>query len=261
MRAIILAAGRGSRLSPVTGTAPKCLVRVGDLTLLERQILTLRACGISSITVVAGWQAPSVAAVCHATADVVENTRFAETNSLYSLWLARPLLREGFVVLNGDVLFHPQMLADLLSARCENALLVSSPEPGEALGEEEMKVQVRAGRVVALSKQLSPLESDGENVGIAKFSPTGARQLVGCLDTIVTSGSVMDWLPRAFQEFATRHPLCAIGTRGYPWIEIDYPDDYRRAVSDVLPLIDAPVPPAASDAVPLADWRPRSGHV
>ena len=57
----------------------------------------------------------------------VENPAFAATNSLYSLWLARAVLTEGFVVINCDVLFHPAHAGDLLTARHENALLVSYP--------------------------------------------------------------------------------------------------------------------------------------
>jgi hypothetical protein len=76
MRAIIFGAGRGSRLAGAGGAGPKCLLRMGDRTLLE-------------------WQ--------------------AETNSLSSLWLARPLLLDGFVVLNGDVLAHPQLIEDLVT--------------------------------------------------------------------------------------------------------------------------------------------------
>ena len=80
---------------------------------------------------------------------------FSETNSLYSLWLARPVLEQGFVVMNCDVLFHPAMLVDLLTARHENALLVAYPEHDDPeMGDEEMKVRVRRGRVVDIDKNL-----------------------------------------------------------------------------------------------------------
>src|SRR5678815_1337747 len=100
MRAIILAAGKGSRLTGAGGESPKCLVKAGGLTLIERQIRTLEAAGIDEVTVVVGCGAERVRRACGHRVTYVENARYAQTNSLYSLWMARPLLNEGFVVLN-----------------------------------------------------------------------------------------------------------------------------------------------------------------
>ena len=238
MKGVILAAGKGSRLNGTAGDKPKCLVEAGGLTLIERQIRTLRAAGLDQIVVVAGCEAARVRAACGPAVTYVENSRFAETNSLYSLWTARALLYEGFVVLNCDVLFHPALLDDLLATQHDAALLIAYREPGQpALGDEEMKVRVRAGRVLEMSKTMDPALADGENLGIVKFGPDSAPRLIGILDRIVTSGSLRDWAPRAFSEFAQEQPLYALGTRGYPWIEIDFPEDYQRAVRDVLPAI------------------------
>ena len=170
----------------------------------------------------------------------VENHQYAQTNSMYSLWMARPLLYEGFVVLNCDVVFPVVLLEDLLTARHSNALLLAYREADQpAFGDEEMKVKVRCGRVTDMSKTMNPDEADGENLGIVKFDAAGAAALVDIMDRLVDAGGVRDWAPRAFAEFAKTHPLHAIGTRGLPWIEIDFPEDYRRAVREVLPLIDA----------------------
>ncbi len=85
---------------------------------------------------------------------------------------------------------------------------------------------------------MDPEEADGENLGIVKFGATGARLLIEEMSTLVEAGEVKAWVPRAFKEFAQRRPLHAIGTRGLPWIEIDFPEDYRRAVEEVLPQIE-----------------------
>jgi choline kinase len=240
MRGIILAAGKGSRLNGTAGESPKCLVEAGGVTLVERQIRALRGAGVEDITVVVGCQADRVRRACGHRITYVENVRYAQTNSMYSLWMARPLLYEGFVVLNCDVLFHPVLLNDLLSARHENALLLAYREANQpAFGDEEMKVKVRCGRVVDMSKSMDPAEADGENLGIVKFGPEGAAALVEIMDRLIGDGGLRDWAPRAFAEFARTHALHAIGTRGYPWIEIDFPEDYQRAVRDVLPEIEA----------------------
>jgi choline kinase len=239
MRGIILAAGKGSRLNGTAGDLPKCLVRVGDTTLIERQIRALRRAGITDIAVVAGCRADDVRRLCGHDITYVENTRYAQTNSMYSLWLARPLLFEGFVVLNCDVLFHQTLLHDLLTARHEDALLLAYHGAGEPpFGEEEMKVKVRCGRVSDISKQMAPAEADGENLGVVKFGPEGASLLIDIMDRLIATGSLRDWAPRAFREFAQMRPLHAIGTRGYPWIEIDFPEDYQRAVREILPQLE-----------------------
>jgi choline kinase len=239
MRGIILAAGKGSRLNGTAGDKPKCLVEVGGLTLIERQLQWLEHAGIDDIVIVVGCAADRVQAHCGRGVTYIENPRFAETNSLYSLWLARALLYEGFVVLNCDVLFHPVLLTDLLTSRYQDALLIAYRDAHQSpFGDEEMKVKVRGGRVVDMSKTMEPSEADGENLGIVKFSPAGATLLVDIMDRLVAAGDLRAWAPRAFSEFARMRPLHAVGTRGLPWIEIDFPEDYRVAVQEVLPAIE-----------------------
>lgn len=238
MRAVILAAGAGTRLNGSTVIRPKCLAPFDRVPLIELQLRALRWCGIDDVTVVVGFEGDRVRRTCGPGITFVENSKFDATNSLYSLWLARPLLREGFVVLNCDVLFHPLMLADLLTARHDNALLVSYCEPNTpAFGEEEMKVAVRRGRVIDIRKDLPAEDTDGENVGIVKFSASGALRLISILDRVVAGGGVRHWAPRAFAEFAREEALYAVGTRGFPWTEIDTPEDYRRACRSVFPAI------------------------
>jgi choline kinase len=238
MTAVILAAGRGGRLRRVAGDRPKCLTRLGGATLLERQLQTLRAVGIADAAVVAGFRAGDVARACGQGVQVVHNPRYASTNSLYSLWLARDLIAGGCVVMNADVLFHPQLLIDLLTARYEDALLMCARGHGREYSDEEMKIHTRRGVVVAIDKSLADADADGENVGVAKFSRDGAALLVRELDRIVGADAVREWLPRAFDAFCRHRPLHVVETRGYPWIEIDFPEDYWRAQSEILPAID-----------------------
>lgn len=239
MKAIILAAGKGTRLNGVD-LKPKCLFEVGGETLLSRQIAALRELHVNDIVIVLGFEAERIRRLYEHTASFVINTRFEETSSMYSLWLAREHLVDGFVVLNCDVLFHPQLLERLLASPYDDALLVDLVDKNNNhLGDEEMKVKISDGRVIDIRKDLDPAEADGENVGIVKFSASGARRLVGEMDALISRGQLKDWAPRAFREFATRFPLYAISTADYPWIEIDFPEDYRRAKEEVFPQINA----------------------
>lgn len=246
MKGIILAAGKGTRLNGVE-LKPKCLFEVGGRTLLQRQASALSEAGINEIVLVLGFEAERVQrhykSIRGPNVSFVSNTRFGETSSLYSLWLAKEHLTDGFVVLNCDVLFHPELLTRLLKSPFADALLVDFVDKqNNQLGDEEMKVKVSDGRVTDINKHMNPAEADGENVGVVKFSREGAGRLIAEMDRLISSGECdRDWAPRAFREFALRHPLHAIGTDDYPWIEIDFPEDYRRAQDEVFPKIRAMV--------------------
>jgi choline kinase len=194
---------------------------------------------VDPITLVLGYRSETIEEVCGRDVEIVFNPNYGTTNSLYSLWLARNLLSEGFVVLNSDVLFHPHLLTRLLSSSHEDALLMSAREPGTRYSDEEMKVHVRDGCVAAIDKALPDADSDGENVGIVKFGAEGAALVLAEADALIAQGAVRDWLPRAFAAFCRKRPLHVIETAGLPWIEIDCPADYARACTDVLPAIHA----------------------
>jgi choline kinase len=242
MRGIILTAGRGDRLRPVTGDRPKCLATVGGCTILERQLRALRACGVSRIAVITGYRSEDVRRMSGPATEFVHNPRYAVTNSLYSLWLARDLLGDGFVVLNCDVVFHRQLLADLLTARYEDALLMAFRGRDELYSDEEMKLRVRNGRVIEISKTLPEGDADGESIGIAKFGPAGAALLVEEMDRLIAAGAIKDWAPAAFAAFCRRRPLHVVDHRGLPWIEIDSPNDYWRACTHIAPMLDDAAP-------------------
>jgi choline kinase len=243
MNAIILAAGKGTRLNGVE-LKPKCLFEVGGRTLLDRQLSALADPQIEKIVMVLGFEAERIQRHCPPNVSFVINSRFGDTSSLYSLWLAREYLSDGFVVLNCDVLFHPELLQRLLAAPFDAALLIDFVgKENNQLGDEEMKVKVSEGLITDIRKDMHPTQADGENVGMAMFKREAARRLVAEMDQLISSGDCdRDWAPRAFREYALRHSLHAISTNNYPWIEIDFPEDYRRAQEEILPRIEAMAP-------------------
>jgi choline kinase len=233
---VILAAGKGARLNGGHDT-PKCLVSLAGETLLARNVRLLHQAGIGDVVVVVGCAADAVRRSCPQ-ANFVHNPIYGRTNSLYSLWLARTHLTGGMVVMNCDVLIDPQLLSDLLTAKYDDALLVDHGDEHTTYGDEEMKVRVRRGRVIDISKSMACDDADGENVGVGKFSADGARVLIQEMDALVKAGELQAWAPRAFARFAIRRPLHVVATRGLPWIEIDFPEDYVRARDVVLPQIE-----------------------
>jgi choline kinase len=123
-------------------------------------------------------------------------------------------------------------MSDLLGAKHEDAILISYRN-GTKYGDEEMKVKVRDGTLLDISKTMDPEEADGENVGMVKFGATGAAILAEELENLVANGALRSWSPRAFLEFTKKRALHVVSTDGYPWIEIDFPEDLQRARNKV----------------------------
>jgi len=234
-KAIILAAGRGGRLHPLTIDRPKGLIKVGDLSIIEYQIKFLRDAGVDKIAVVIGHCAEFVKATLGDSLTYFYNENYKHTNSLYSLWTAREFVQdEGVLVLNSDVLFHPQMLRNLLQHPAENALLIDFKAE---LGEEEMKVITQNSIIKHISKNIPPSEAEGENVGIVKLSKDGARAVFDVAGQCIKNEEWNFWVPYAVDMLAQKINFYAVSTEGLPWIEIDYFHDLERARTTILPAI------------------------
>lgn len=236
--AILLVAGRARRLGRLTDDRPKCLLRVGHRTLIEHQVDALRNAGIEHFVIVTGYRATMVEAVVGRAAEYVRNEIYDRTNSLYSLALALPRARNGFVLTNGDVLFHPRLLESLVEGPHRDALLY---EPGEDLGDEEMKVRIEDGRVTAMGKTLPAGTYHGENLGVLKFSAAGAERLEAAARALVEQRDVNAWAPKAVDLICREHPIHAVSSRGFPWIEIDFEADLERARRVIWPQIEVDV--------------------
>jgi choline kinase len=238
MDALILAAGRGSRLKE--GRA-KCLVELGGRPLIDHQLDALRSAGVERFVVVAGYQASQVARALPGDATVLLNHRYAETNSLYSFLLARSAVGSDLLVLNCDVLFHP-LVARLVANAPGNALAYDSTS---ILDDEEMKVQVRRGALVTMGKTLAARQCAGENVGLIRLSGAGTRAAFDAAERIVEAGGERHWLPAAIAAIAREHHVACLDIAGLPWTEIDFPEDLARARESVLPRVSGVMAEAA----------------
>ncbi len=232
--AVILAAGKSRRLGSLTESMPKCLLPLGDKTIMEHQIENLRSNGIEHITIVTGFCDAMIRERFGDGYTYIENEVYDRTNSIYSLWLALKEIKGGVIVLNSDVVFHPEILGNLLASPHPDALAICFQN---GMADEEMKVKVQDEKIIDISKQMDPADADGENLGVVKFSANGVKVLFDKVDELVGQGTVNAWAPLAFQEICADHPLYAVATGGLPWIEIDFPEDYEAARDAVYPKI------------------------
>jgi len=237
-QAVILAAGSGRRLRPLTDDRPKCLVPIAGTTLLDRLLGQLVRAGIERVVIVTGYMAARLAQ--HLAENpppldmtLVENERYLSTENSASLLCARAALGErGFVLCDGDVVLRDGPIDDLVAAD-GSALLV---DPHVKLAREEMKIAVRDGRIVALSKELEPHAADGESIGIQKVEDAATPALWAELEAMMQRGRQGGYYEEAFQGLIDRgHVFRPVVMAQDSAMEIDDLDDLARARARFAP--------------------------
>lgn len=231
--AVILAAGQGLRLAPLTSDRPKALVDIHGATLLERSIRALTMAGSSRIVVVTGYRSDLIVEfLLHRSWSVDVSARFnpefATSNNIVSLLTVEDLLSDGFCLLNSDIVFDAGMLIEIAALDSGSWLSVELDEPLEA---EDMKVGLdEQGIIRRISKDLPPETSAGEFIGIARFDAAGARAVVAAARDLVEGGGTELYYEDAFARAATGLSIRPVPTRGRLWTEVDVLSDRDRAV-------------------------------
>jgi len=239
VKAIILAAGVGKRLWPITQHRPKCLIELAGRSLLARYFDALAGAGIREVVLVVGYKQEMIrttvgTGLSGLRATFLVNEQF-QRGSITSLWQARTELDTDVLVMDADVLFHHDILRRLVNSAFPTALLMDETVKQQT---EECMVVVEGGRVIALTKKM-PLHYDlaGEGVGFLKVAARDTAELVRSLRTYVDRGALDMEYEDALLEFfgQTRVGFERIG--GLPWVEIDFPEDVQRAEREILPKL------------------------
>lgn len=210
MKSIILAAGTASRLRPLTSNTPKCLLKVGERTLLQRSIDALIAAGIRDFVIVTGYLHEQIEDFVRKTYQdslplregrggsfcFIHNKDYETTNNIYSLWLARPEAEgQEVLLLDSDLLYDGQIVERVLADKHENVLTLIRHE----LGEEEMKVVTdEKGAIIEISKTCDPASAAGESLGIERMGKAYTTALYKELDTMMNE----EHLENKFYELA-----------------------------------------------------------
>ncbi len=244
MKAVILCAGVGGRLRPLTEDRPKCLVDVGGKAILESCLASLEAAHISEVVLVTGYKSEFVERLaldrCRTRPIFVYNGEYARTNTAVSLNLALKRMDSDFVLVNGDVLFDRGILDDLLRHPSRNCLAV---DQDAALDREEVKVIARDGRVEKIGKDADPVLSLGEAIGLNKIGRDLIPELVAIYDELEGRGELGHYFEKGFDEICGRDGTDGRGfgvvlTGRRPWVEIDTLEDYEHAVRDIAPMLN-----------------------
>lgn len=234
MQAIILAAGRGSRLEQFNNGNPKALIKLDKAHLIDYQISMFRYFGIKDICIVIGYEGDMIRSVIGDHCHYIDNTIYADTNSLYSLWLARDWVNDDLFVINSDVLAHPNIFWHL-AINPGNSLVYDSTSGTD---DESMKVALTGDKLRHINKSFAVIkESKGESLGILKFQASETKLLFSEAEKALSREGVDQWAPAAVQGFARRKPITCIDIAGLPWVEIDYGEDLKNATGSVWPEI------------------------
>lgn len=241
MRAIVLAAGEGSRLRPYTADRPKCLVPLVGRTLLDWQILALRDAGITDITIVTGYRSDMVERAGHT---IVHNPRYASTNMVVSLFCARDLLDgdDDVVVCYGDLVYESRIVRALMESPAPLAITVDAQwqrlwrvRMADPLADAETLRLDAHGHVLDLGRKPSSLaEIEGQYMGLIGIRREMAPRLAAAFDALDPQtrheGRDRDHM---FMTDFLRHviahvsPIAAVRGDG-GWIEVDTAADLRR---------------------------------
>jgi choline kinase len=237
--AIILAAGVGKRLHAASGGLPKCLIRIGGVTLLDRLLGSLAAAGVEDAVVVTGFGAEHVrAAVATAPPGLrtttLVNARYTE-GAILSLATARGVLDRPVLVMDADVLCPTAMITRLVRSPHASCFLLDASS--ENTGEEQMLL-VRDGWVRNIVRGGAPgYDLAGESIGFLKLSAEAARLLRELLDRRIAQGHTGIEHEEVYPDLLAAVQVGYELVDGMPWTEIDFPEDVRRAETEVLPRI------------------------
>jgi choline kinase len=217
-------------LWPFTATTPKCLLPIGEGSILEQQLANLEGAGIREVVLVGGFGIERVRAALatsrgNLAVKLSYNPFYAHADNLISLWTVRAELDRDFLLLNGDNVFHPQILQQLLAAQECCCLMIRRKDGYDP---DDMKLQVEGGQVRAIGKALPAAQA--ESVGIMRFAGEGRRCLVEALEEIVAAvgtTSKLHYVAGVQRLIDLGHPLAGCEVGELPWADVDTPEDLR----------------------------------
>jgi choline kinase len=259
MRAIVLAAGQGKRLMPLTTSEPKCLLPVdGDRPALEIQLRAVANCGIERATVMVGFGADRVEHFIdtHPTpglaVDNIYNPFYATTDNLITCWLARHMMTEDFLLLNGDTLFEDEVLQTVLDG--PRAPITVTVNHKSEYDEDDMKVTLDSdGRLRAIGKKLSLGATDAESIGMLLFRDAGVTAWRDALERTVRHPDALNkWYLSIVNTLAQTMLVRTTSITGMWWQEIDSREDLDAARAGFRRRDDEKEPvPVIARATPL----------
>jgi len=225
MKAIILAAGRGTRLYPITLNKPKGLLEIGDKTILDRLIYQFKESGISDILIVVGYQKESLINHFGDSVRYSYYEDFSKTNNLHTLWSVRNELNDDVIITFSDLVMHQSIVDNLVKSNSDITMAIDTSQVLDGT----MRVTINNANIKNITTT-SIDEADGNFIGIAKISQNGCKLLVNEMSEII-NGHFQDYYTIAVDNISRRGvAVNYFDARDFPWREIDTKDEYEEVL-------------------------------
>jgi len=234
MKTIILSAGQGSRLLPLTEDRPKCLLNLGKNTILGVQLAALKAGGSTEVVIVTGFRTAAVEKAAEEACEpgfhvrTIFNPFYNVADNLASCWMAREEMLEPFLLLNGDTLFQPEIMTKLLQA--PPAPITLTIDKKADYDSDDMKVKLAGSRLLDVGKTLEAEDTHGESIGFSRFDKNGADAFIETLEqTMRTPNGLNWWYLKAIAVLAEKGQVETCSIEGLTWGEVDFLPDLEVA--------------------------------
>lgn len=238
--AIILSAGQGKRLLPLTEARPKCMLHVAGKSILEWQVQALLAAQIDKLFIITGFNSDLVEEHIHdrfgaerERINIVYNPFFSISDNLASCWMARHAMDGDFILLNGDTLFEPSLLDTVL--RSTPAPVTLTVDYKDRYDNDDMRVELNGSMVKAVSKTLPDEHTMAESIGLLYFRDEGPVLFREHLDRQMKQGTGLRlWFLSVVDALARQSLVRACSINGHRWCEIDFKRDLDNAEKIML---------------------------
>jgi len=228
MKAIIMAAGIGSRLLDITNGKPKCLISAGKETLISRMVRLLHQRNVNDITVITGYMNHLIHQDLGDKVRYFDNPFYQVTNSIASLWLARKELTEDVILMNADLFLEGEILDVALSQTKDVVMLSDSTRIETA----DFRFVVDGDRILKTGNKLSNEETDCEYVGIVRIDANFIHQFKQHLDYMISKSDFNNWWEGVLYSFIEKDiDIFHTDIKGIFWTEVDNRIDYERLIS------------------------------
>lgn len=233
MKVIILAAGKSTRLHPLTIDKPKSLLELEpNLTLLDLQLNNLKKCCIRDVVLVTGYLSEKIEEKLQSYKDmnikVIYNPFYDISNNLMSLWTAINEFDDDIIITNGDNVYHHEIIKGLMKNKSKDIVVTITKK--DRYDEDDMKVITENGKVKKISKNINPETANSESVGIIKFTGNSVQKLKDTIHKQVRDHDNRNvfWLTAIQNIINSGHEVGYHEIEQERWGEIDFPHDFEK---------------------------------
>ena len=228
MKVLLLAAGRGTRISRYLSGNPKCTVDIGNEKLIQYTIRMLNKKGITDIAMVLGYRADIIKETLKDyNVKYYYNPFFDVTNSIASSWFAKDFLDDDILIMNADVFLEEKLIDYILSQKDSPVMFADSSRKEEA----DYKFKFENGVLLKYGKELEGDDISGEYVGIGRFSKDFLKEFIVQLEKMINEQQHSVWWENVVYEISKQKDIYINDVKGMFWAEVDYIEDYERILN------------------------------